>query len=621
MTPRLRTVRLAAVTLAAVLAALPAAWGQKPARPARPPIRFQDVTRAAGINFHLTCGGAEKRYIMESLCGGVAFLDYDSDGGLDIFMVNGSTMADPHRGAQPNFKLYRNTGDGRFADVTAQAGFTRGCWAFGVAVGDYDNDGFDDLYLTCLDGGILYHNNGNGSFTNVTAKAGVDNGGRWGASAAFGDYDNDGFLDLYVANYVELDLEHLPAFGSSAFCQYRGIPVSCGPRGLKGSRDRLYHNNADGTFSDVTEKLEIDPESNYGLGVIWGDFDRDGKLDLYVADDSTPSLLYHNQGGGKLLEIGVAAGAAYSADGREQAGMGVDFADYDNDGLPDLAKTNFSDDSNNLYHNDGQGSFTDLGGPTGFGPISIPFLGFGVKFADFDNDGWQDAFVANGHVNPQVDAHSFGVTYAERPLLFRNLGNGKFEEIGQNAGAALQRKKVGRGLAAGDFDNDGNVDLLVSNLDDSPELLRNLGAPGRHWLRIKTVGTRSNRDGFGARVEVTAGPLTQTGEVRANSSYLAASDPRLHFGLGAATRADRIVIHWPSGATDTLLNEKANQELVVEEGKGVVRRSGPGRVGAGDSPARTGGSPVPTQDPALQCGRDYENPYEPSNGYSVICTH
>jgi len=585
MNSRFPNAGLAAVLLTAALAVLPLAWGQrKPARPA--PIQFQDVTRAAGIDFHLTCGGPEKRYIMESLCGGVAFLDYDNDGWLDIFLANGSTVGDLQRGAQPNFKLYRNRRDGRFADVTAKAGFTRGCWAFGVAVGDYDNDGFDDLYVTCLDGGILYRNNGNGSFTDVTAKAGVSNGGRWGTSAAFGDYDNDGFLDLYIANYVELDLEHLPVFGSSVFCQYRGIPVSCGPRGLKGSRDRLYRNNGDGTFSDVSEALRIDPEGHYGLGVLWGDFDLDGKLDLYVANDSTPSLLYRNQGDGKLQETGVTAGVAYSADGREQAGMGVDSADYDHDGLPDLAKTNFSDDSNNLYHNDGKGTFTDLGGPAGFGPISIPFLGFGVKFADLDNDGWPDALVANGHVNPQVDGHAFGVSYAERPLLFRNLGNGKFAEIGQSAGAALRLRKVGRGLAAGDFDNDGNVDLLVSNLDDSPQLLRNLGAPrgkAGHWLRIKTVGTRSNRDGFGARVQVTAGSLTQAGEVRANSSYLSASDPRLHFGLGTAAVADRIVIHWPSGATDTLQNEKSDQELVVEEGLGVVRRSAP------PTPARPAG--------------------------------
>jgi hypothetical protein len=573
MTSRLRTARLVAITFAAALAALSPAWGQKPARPA--PLQFQDVTRAAGIDFHLTCGGAEKRYIMESLCGGVAFLDYDNDGWLDIFLVNGSTVADLHHGAQPNFKLYRNTHDGRFTDVTAKAGFTRGCWGFGVAVGDYDNDGFDDLYVTCLDGGILYHNNGNGTFSDVTAKAGAGNGGRWGTSAAFGDYDNDGFLDLYVANYVELDFEHLPDLGSSVNCQYRGIPVSCGPRGLKGSRDRLYQNNRDGTFTDVSEKLGIDPDANYGLGVLWGDFDLDGKLDLYVADDSTPSLLYHNQGGGKFAEAGVAAGVAYSADGREQAGMGVDSADYDRDGLPDLAKTNFSDDSNNLYHNDGLASFTDLAGPTGFGPISIPFLGFGLRFADLDNDGWPDAVIANGHVNPQVDGHAFGVTYAQRPLLFHNLGKGKFAEVGESAGPALKLKKVGRGLAAGDFDNDGNLDLLISNLDGSPELLRNLGGPARHWLRIRTVGTRSNRDGFGARVEVTAGSLAQIGEVRANSSYLSASDPRLHFGLGAATRADRIVIRWPSGAIDTLQKENADQELVVEEGKGVVRRTLP----------------------------------------------
>ncbi len=604
MTPRLRILPLAAVALAALWLASSVAWAQKAARPPRASIQFQDVTRAAGIDFRLTCGGPEKGYIMESDCGGLAFLDFDNDGWLDLFLVNGSTVAGMRQAARlggTSFKLYRNTRDGRFADVTARAGFTRGCWGFGVAVGDYDNDGFPDLYVTCLDGGLLYRNQGDGTFADVTAKAGVDNGSRWGTSAAFGDYDNDGFLDLYIANYVELDLAHLPELGSSVFCQYRGIPVSCGPRGLKGSRDRLYRNQGDGTFADVTEKLGVDPDAHYGLGVRGGDFDLDGKLDLYVANDSTPSLLYHNEGDGKLTETGVAAGVAYSADGREQAGMGVDSADYDRDGLPDLAKTNFSDDSNNLYPNDGQGVFTDMGGPSGFGPVSIPFLGFGVKFADFDNDGWPDVFVANGHVNPQVDGHSFGVTYAQRPHLFRNLGNGRFEEIGQKAGAALTLKRVGRGLAAGDFDNDGNLDLLTSSLDDPPQLLRNLGAPGRHWLRIKLQGARSNRDGFGARLQLTAGSATQTAEARANSSYLSASDPRLHYGLGSATRADRIVIRWPSGTVDTLQNESADRELVVEEGKGVVERRLPP-----PPPRRPPSKRLPAA--TSEIGDSYENP-------------
>jgi hypothetical protein len=569
--------------LAGICLAPPAFSQQKPIHtptptaekaPAAGPVSFTDTTRAAGIDFHLTCGGPEKRYIMESMCGGIAVFDYDNDGWMDIFLVNGSTLPDVRAGKCHPGKLYRNNHDGTFTDVTAKAGLTHCGWGFGVAVGDYDNDGGEDLYVTYLDGALLYLNNKDATFTDVTAKAGVGNGGRWGTSTAFGDYDHDGNLDLYVANYVDLDLNHLPEFGQGPFCQYRGISVSCGPRGLKGGRDRLYHNNGDGTFTDVTERLSIDPGSYYGLGVLWLDYDLDGCLDLYVANDSSPSLLYHNDCKGGFTEVGAEAGVAYSADGREQAGMGIDSADYDNDGWPDIVKTNFSDDTNNLYHNDGDqndhgSQFTDLAGAAGFGPISIPFLGFGAKFFDLDNDGWQDIFVANGHVNPQVDQHSFGVTYAERPLLFHNLKDGKFAEIATTAGAPLARRYVARGAATADFLNDGKQDLLVSVLDGSPLLLRNGSASG-HWLRIKTVGKGSNRDGFGARVEVKAGGLTQKAEVRANSSFESASDPRLHFGLGSATRVDSVVVRWPSGKVDSLGTQAVDRELVVEEGSGTV---------------------------------------------------
>ncbi|HEX6505149.1 MAG TPA: VCBS repeat-containing protein, partial [Terriglobales bacterium] len=313
---------------------------------------FVDVARASGINFHLTCGGPEKRYIMESMCGGVAVFDYDNDGWMDVLFIDGSTLEDMRAGKCHYPVLYHNNHDGTFSDVSAKAGFRRCGWGFGVAVGDYDNDGWEDVYITYLDGGALYHNNHDGTFSDVTAKAGVGNAGRWGTSAAFGDYDNDGHLDLYVVNYVDLDLDHLPAFGQGPFCQYRGIPVSCGPRGLKGSRDRLYHSNGDGTFTDVSDKLNIDPDGYYGLGVLWLDYDKDGCEDIYIANDSSPSLLYHNDCKGGFTEVGAVAGIAYSSDGREQAGMGVDSADFDRDGWPDIIKTNFSDDSNNLYHND-----------------------------------------------------------------------------------------------------------------------------------------------------------------------------------------------------------------------------------------------------------------------------
>ena len=537
-------------------------------------VTFEDVTRAAGIDFHLTCGGPQKLYIMESMCGGVAVFDYDNDGWMDILLIDGSTLADLRAGHCHHLALYRNNHNGTFTDVTAKSGLNHCGWGYGVAVGDYDNDGYEDVYITYLQGGVLYHNNGNGTFTDVTAKAGVGNGGRWGTSAAFGDYDNDGRLDLYVTNYVALDLSHLPAFGSSPMCQYRGIPVSCGPRGLKGSRDHLYHNNGDGTFTDVSDKLGIDPEADYGLGVIWLDYDQDGCLDLYVSNDSSPSRLYHNNCKGGFTEVGVEAGVAFSADGLPQAGMGVDSADYDRDGWPDLAKTNFSDDTNNLYHNDHNGGFTDQAGPTGFGPISMPFLGFGIKFFDYDNDGWMDLFVANGHVNPQVDGHSFGVTYAERNFLFHHLG-GHFAEVGTEAGEAMRRIGVYRGLAVGDFENRGLMDVVVTRLDGSPVLLRNKMAekpPANHWIAIKTEGKRSNRDGFGARVEVKAAGHTQMQEVRANSSFLSASDPRTHFGLGAAAQVDEITVRWPSGTVDTIRNQPANQFLTVEEGKGVARQ-------------------------------------------------
>ncbi len=574
-------IRIALLTLVIVVLTSADALAQKTSGAVSPtkttaasPYRFDDITTTAAIQFHLTCGSANKEYIMDSLCGGVAVLDYDGDGWMDLFFLNGSTLEGTRSGKHPASKLYRNNRKGGFEDVTVKSGLTRAAWGMGAAVGDYNNDGHPDLYLTYLTGAALYRNNGDGTFTDATAEAGVGNPDRWGTSAAFGDYDHDGFLDLYVANYVDLDLANLPAFGSGPFCQYRGIAVSCGPRGLKGSHDRLYRNQGDGKFRDVSKELKIDPEGYYGLGVIWADANGDGCLDVYVADDSSPSLFYLGDCKGGLAESGVTAGIAYSDDGREQAGMGVDFGDYDRDGRPDLVKTNFSDDTNNLYRNQGNGEFQDMAGPAAFGPVSIPFLGFGVRFLDFDNDGWKDLFVANGHVNPQVDAHTFGVSYAQRALLFHNLGGGRFEEVGLRAGAAMKAARVSRGAAVADFDNDGRLDLVVTNLDASPVVLRNASQAG-NWLRIRTVGKKSNRDGYGARVTVTTGDVTQTDEVRAGSSYVSSSDPRLHFGLGKASRVDRIVVRWPSGAEHTIQNVTANQEIVIEEGRDLISPSAP----------------------------------------------
>jgi hypothetical protein len=531
---------------------------------------FVDVTRAAGIDFHLTCGSLEKLYIVETMCGGAAAFDYDNDGWMDILLVDGSTLEDYRAGKCHPPRLYHNNHDGTFTDVSAKSGLNFCGWGYGVAIGDFDNDGWEDVYITGFHGSALYRNNHDGTFTDVTAKAGVADADRWGTSAAFGDYDNDGNLDLYVANYVDVDINNLPKFGSNQFCQYRGIPVNCGPRGLKGARDRLYHNKGDGTFTDVTEKLGIDTESYYGLGVLWLDYDKDGCLDLYVANDSSPSLLYHNNCKGGFTEVGAEAGVAYSSDGHEQAGMGIDAADYDRDGWPDIVKTNFSDDESNLYHNEHNGEFTDVAGAAGIGAISSPYLGFGVKFLDYDNDGWPDIFVANGHVDPQVEGQSFGVGYAERPFLFHNLHNGKFEEVGEKSGGALAKKYVGRAALTADFWNRGRQDVLITNLDSSPVLLRNeVPSPG-HWLRIKTIGSKSNRDGFGARIEISAEGSTRTAEVRAGSSFESSSDPRAYFGLGAATRVDAIVVRWPSGQVDKIGPVAADQEVVVREGTGVA---------------------------------------------------
>ncbi|MGB6386702.1 MAG: CRTAC1 family protein [Terriglobales bacterium] len=550
--------------------------------PANTPL-FVDVTHAAGIDFHLTCGSLEKLYIVETMCGGAAALDYDNDGWMDILFVDGSTLPDYRAGKCHPPRLYHNNHDGTFTDVSAKSGLNFCGWGYGVAVGDFDNDGWEDIYITGFHGSALYHNNHDGTFTDVTAKAGVANSDRWGTSAAFGDYDNDGNLDLYVTNYVDLDINNLPKFGDGLFCQYRGIPVNCGPRGLKGARDRLYHNNGDGTFTDVTEKLGLDTDSYYGLGVLWLDYDKDGCLDLYVSNDSSPSLLYHNNCKGGFTEVGAEAGAAYSSDGREQAGMGVDSADYDRDGWPDIVKTNFSDDATNLYHNDRNGEFTDMAGAAGIGAGSNPYLGFGAKFLDYDNDGWPDIFIANGHVDPQVEGQSFGVGYAERPFLFHNLKNGKFEEVGEKAGGALAKKYVGRAALTADFWNRGRTDLLITSLDASPVLLRNeVPSPG-HWLEIKTIGDKSsgsksngrnsNYDGFGAKIEITVEGSTRYAEVRAGSSFESSSDPRVHFGLGTSTRVDTIVIRWPSGWVDKLGPEAANQELIVLEGHGVIQRN------------------------------------------------
>jgi hypothetical protein len=537
-----------------------------------PPLadQFLEVSATAGIRFSLTSGGPEKRYIIEAKGGGgIAWFDYDNDGYPDLFLVNGSTFEHWKRGDSPRSRLYHNSGDGTFTDVSAASGLDHTGWGMGVCVGDYNNDGYDDLYLTYYGGNVLYRNNGNGTFSDVTDRAGVRGHG-WGMGCAFGDYDNDGRLDLYVANYVDVDIARLGEPGSAPNCTYRSIATFCGPRGLPGGRDILFHNNGDGTFADVTEKAGIDRAQYFGLGVVMADYDRDGRLDIYVANDSTPSSLYHNNGDGTFTDVGVPAGVAYSGEGQEQAGMGTDFGDYDNDGWLDLVKGNFSDDTNNLYHNNRDGTFTDVTYPAGIGDVTWPFTTFGAKFLDYDNDGWKDIFFANGQTFPQMDRYPTGITYAERNLLFHNRHDGKFDEVGLRAGPGLALKKVSRGLATADYDNDGDLEIMVSNMNDSPELLRHARKNPCHSVVVKTLGTRSNRDGIGTKVTLVAGGLTQYDEVRSGGSYLSSSDLRVHFGLGAATKIDRLELRWPSGQMDIVPSPPIDHLLVVKEGQGLV---------------------------------------------------
>ncbi len=533
-----------------------------------------EVARQAGIHFTLTSGGAEKRYIIEAKGGGgVAWIDYNHDGFPDLFLVNGSTFEEWRRGTSPRSSLYRNNGDGTFTDVSRGSGLDRTGWGMGVCVGDYDNDGYDDLYVTYYGGNVLYHNNGNGTFTDVTEKAGVRGHG-WGMGCAFGDTDNDGHLDLYVANYLDVDINHLGEPGSAPNCTYRGIATFCGPRGLPGGRDILFHNNGDGTFTDVTERAGIDPHAYPGLGVVMGDYDHDGRLDIYVANDSAPSSLYHNNGDGTFTDVGPRAGVAYSDEGQEQAGMGADFADYDNDGWGDLLKGNFSDDTKNLYHNNQDGTFTDVACPAGLCDAAWLLTTFGAKFLDYDNDGWKDIVLANGQTFPQIDRYSTGITYAERNLLFHNLGSEggqvRFEEVGLRSGRGFAIKKVSRGLAVADYDNDGDLEIVVTNMNDSPDLLRHARKNPHHSILVKTVGTRSNRDGIGAEIKAISGALTQYDTVRSGGSYLSSSDLRAHFGLGPATKVDRLEVRWPSGQTDVIRDSPADRILTVREGQGLV---------------------------------------------------
>ncbi len=535
----------------------------------RPVPQLEDITTKTGITFKHT-SDPSKKYIVESMSGGVILLDYDRDGWPDIYFTNAPTVAMATNGQKSLGVLYHNNHDGTFTDVTAKSGLTSPCFAMGGAVGDYDNDGWPDLYLTCLGGNILYHNNGDGTFTDVTAKAGVADG-RYSTGAAFGDYDGDGFVDLVVANYVDFHLNDLPGFGKSPNCKYRGIDVQCGPRGLKGAGDSLFHNNGDGTFTDVSKSAGVsDPNGYYGMAVLWADFNNTGRPDIYIANDSTPKFLYKNEGNGKFKEIGLESGTAVSEDGSEQASMGIAIGDYLHTGRPSLYVTNFQDENDLLFRNDGNWNFTDVSYASGVALSSLPWVKWGTAFVDLDNDGWVDLITANGHVYPQVDTLPTGGGYREPKLLSLNQKDGTFCDASDQAGPALKERRVSRGLAVGDLFNDGNMDVVIGDIDGSPMVLRNQGIRGRHWVSFELAGTKSNRLALNARVKVVAGGMTQTDEVHSGGSYLSQNDLRLHFGLGSATKIDSVEIRWPSGKTDTLHDLAADAFYSVLEGQGVV---------------------------------------------------
>jgi len=532
-------------------------------------VQFVNVAREAGLRAE-TVFGSEKRnrFLMETTGCGVAFLDYDNDGWLDIFFVNG-TRFEAVSGPAPVSRLYKNNRDGTFTDVTVKAGVARTGWGQGVCCGDYDNDGNEDIFVSYWGDCALWHNNGNGTFTDVAAKAGVTtnpgNGQhRWNTGCAFVDYDKDGHLDLFVANYIDFDPKTTP-LPESGPCLYKGLLVACGPPGLKGGKNILFHNNADGTFADVSAKSGIlRTPGTYGLGVLVCDFDNDGWPDIYVANDSTSSTLYQNNRDGTFTDCAIEAGVAYSPDGKPQAGMGVSAGDYNCDGLLDIVKTNFAGDTHSLYKNQGHMTFEDETFQAGLGK-NTRFLGWAVGFLDYDNDGWADILVCNGHVYPEVGDTDVESGYRERKILYRNLGNGHFQDVSMDAGPGILEKVPARGAAFGDFDNDGDIDLVVSCVNDVPQLLRCDSTLKRNWIKIKAVGTKSNRSGIGARIYCATGAHRQTDEVRSGGSYISQNDMRVHFGLGDAKAAD-IEIHWPSGIVDKLAGVTANQILVVKEG-------------------------------------------------------
>jgi len=522
--------------------------------------RFSDATLEAGIDFAHVNGANGQKFVIETVGPGGGFFDYDGDGRLDIYLVNGAAVPGTEYEIAPQNALYKNNGDGTFIDATAVAGVGDTGYGMGCAVGDIDNDGDLDLYLTNFGANTLYKNNGDGTFVDATAQAGVGDE-RWGSSSAFADVDRDGFVDLYVGNYHDFSYANhrLCAEGGS------GLQLYCGPEAFDGVSDVLYRNRGDGTFADMTAAAGLDSDQGKELGVVFGDVDLDGDPDLYLANDKTLNFLYLNDGTGHFTEDGLLAGTAYNEDGDVEAGMGVDMGDYDNDGYPDLFVTNFQWETNTLYKNLGDGSFVDETLLAGLGKGSIPYLAWGTRFFDVDNDGDRDLFIANGHLESDVEFYE-DTTFPQRNQLFLNIGDGRYEEYVAVAGA-LALKRVSRGAAFGDYDDDGDIDVLVANITSRPTLMRNDGDAG-HWLRLRLEGVESNRAGIGARVAVHSGGLVQTDEVRSGASFLSQSDLQLHFGLGAAEVVERVVVHWPSGLVEEYAELVVDRELVLVEGAG-----------------------------------------------------
>jgi hypothetical protein len=542
------------------------------------PIIFQNIAEKAGLTtWRHTAGTPEKRFILEAKGPGVCLIDYDHDGWLDIYLVNGSNYdVLAGKAPAPHAALFRNNHDGTFTDVTEKAGVTNERWGYGCAVGDFDNDGWPDLYVTNFGKNRLYRNNHDGTFTDVAEKAGVELG-TWSTGATFGDYDGDGRLDLFVDGYAAFDLKNPPISGSKvmgyANCQYRGVQVMCGPRGLVGEHDHLFHNNGDGTFTDVSKKLGVDdPNGYYGLGVLFADVNNDGKPDLLVANDSTPNYLYINKGDGTFEDDSYLSGYALNKDGREIANMGIAAGDYENNGHLSIVNTDFADDYNVLFQNDGTGSFTDVSYRAGIATSSIPFVGFADGFLDYDNDGWQDLLIVNGHVYPEVDQHpEWGTSYAQRTLLYHNLKNGKFDLVPAVEGTGLAVVTVGRGAAFGDIFNDGKIDVVINSMDGLPILLRNVNPDHHHWVELQLIGgPKSPRDAVGATVYVKAGGIRQRGDVLSGGSYLSSNDLRVHFGLADAEAIEDVEIHWPSGKVEHPTLPSLDRIFTVEEGKGIV---------------------------------------------------